>query len=286
MQNVLAAQNEGTTLRKTFQKLGTYEGEFTFIIPVYKNMPSTTCRKPSPTGTPSIPTTELVRVNVNSSLKLRTSPNGSAMSSKLYANEIVTRLEYATAKVGGTYWDYVMKADGTKGYAARETYDYESSYKLYLVPIETEPEPEPEPPEEPSDDVSLDNVQTDKIKVDSSNNIITVVPDVTLNDLTSATKDSVTAKNQNGEVLSTDAKLATGTVVNDKYTVVMLGDVNEDGETTALDAAIILRYTVGQYELSEIKIKAGSLDGNTNPTALDSAKILRYTIGQYNINLP
>ena len=66
----------------------------------------------------------------------------------------------------------------------------------------------------------------------------------------------------------------------------MLGDVNEDGETTALDAAIILRYTVGQYELSEIKIKAGSLDGNTNPTALDSAKILRYTIGQYNINLP
>ena len=120
MQNVLAAQNEGTTLRKTFQELGTYEGEFTFIIPVYKNMPSTTCRKPSPTGTPSIPTTELVRVNVNSSLKLRTSPNGSAMSAKLYANEIVTRLEYATAKVGGTYWENGSPKDASLRISSEE----------------------------------------------------------------------------------------------------------------------------------------------------------------------
>ena len=286
MQNVLAAQNEGTTLRKTFQKLGTYEGEFTFIIPVYKNMPSTTCRKPSPTGTPSIPTTELVRVNVNSSLKLRTSPNGSAMSSKLYANEIVTRLEYATAKVGGTYWDYVMKADGTKGYAARETYDYESSYKLYLVPIETEPEPEPEPPEEPSDDVSLDNVQTDKIKVDSSNNIITVVPDVTLNDLTSATKDSVTAKNQNGEVLSTDAKLATGTVVNDKYTVVMLGDVNGDGEVDTGDTFLLKLVVLELKQLDkECFIKASDINKDSSIDTGDTFLLKKQVLNIENIIL-
>ena len=284
MQNVLAAQNEGTTLRKTFQELGTYEGEFTFIIPVYKNMPSTTCKKPSPTGTPSIPTTELVRVNVNSSLKLRTSPNGSSMSEKLYANEIVTRLEYATSKVGGTYWDYVMKADGTKGYAARETYDYESSYKLYLVPVEQEPDPEPEQPQEPSGDVSLDNVQTNKIKVDASNNIITVVPDVTLNDLTSATKDSVIAKNQNGDTLSTDSKLATGTVVNDKYTVVMLGDVNGDGAVKATDYMSIKNYIMATKELSETEMKAADVNNDNSIKATDYMKIKNYIMGSSTIN--
>lgn len=288
MQNVLAAQNEGTTLRKTFQELGTYEGEFTFIIPVYKNMPSTTCKKPSATGTPSIPTTELVRVNVNSSLKLRTSPNGSSMSEKLYANEIVTRLEYATSKVGGTYWDYVMKADGTKGYAARETYDYESTYKLYLVPVETEPEPEPEPeqPQEPSDDVSLDNVQTDKINVDSSNNIITVVPDVTLNDLTSATKDSVIAKNQNGEVLSADAKLATGTVVNDKYTVVMLGDVNGDGEVDTGDTFLLKLVVLGLKQLdAECFKKASDINNDSSIDTGDTFLLKKQVLNIENITL-
>ena len=276
MQNVLAAQNEGTTLRKTFQKLGTYEGEFTFIIPVYKNMPSTTCRKPSPTGTPSISTTELVRVNVNSTLKLRTSPNGSSMSAKLYANEIVTRLEYATAKVGGTYWDYVMKADGTKGYAARETYDYESTYKLYLVPVETEPDPEPDPepeqPEEPSGDVSLDNVQTDKIKVDSGNNIITVVPDVTLNDLINATKDTIIAKNQNGETLSSANKLATGTVVNDRYTVVMRGDINCDGKVDTADLLAVQKQllNIALIEGTE-KVKAADINYDSK---IDTADLL------------
>ena len=284
MQNVLAAQNEGTTLRKTFQELGTYEGEFTFIIPVYKNMPSTTCKKPSPTGTPSIPTTELVRVNVNSSLKLRTSPNGSSMSEKLYANEIVTRLEYATSKVGGTYWDYVMKADGTKGYAARETYDYESTYKLYLVLVEQESDPEPEQPQEPSGDVSLDNVQTNKIKVDASNNIITVVPDVTLNDLTSATKDSVIAKNQNGDTLSTDSKLATGTVVNDKYTVVMLGDVNGDGAVKATDYMSIKNYIMATKELSETEMKAADVNNDNSIKATDYMKIKNYIMGSSTIN--
>ena len=40
-----------------------------------------------------------------------------------------------TEKVDGTYWDYVMTSNGTKGYAARETYESESTYKLYLVPV-------------------------------------------------------------------------------------------------------------------------------------------------------
>ena len=57
--------------------------------------------------------------------------NGSAKGTEIYT----TRIEKATTKVAGTYWDKIRKADGTEAYVARETYDYETEYKLYLVPI-------------------------------------------------------------------------------------------------------------------------------------------------------
>ena len=53
----------------------------------------------------------------------------------MYFGEIATRLERATKKVNGTYWDKVLKNDGTVGYVARTTYDYESNYKEYLISV-------------------------------------------------------------------------------------------------------------------------------------------------------
>lgn len=137
MQNILAAQTEGTTLRKTFEGMGSIESAYTFVIPVFKNMPSIACPRPSTTTTDTTISTDLVKINVNNTLSLREQPgkNSTKLSVSLYKDEIVTRLEKATTKIDGTYWDYVMKADGTKGYAARETYEGESEYKLYLVSL-------------------------------------------------------------------------------------------------------------------------------------------------------
>ena len=145
MQNILAAQNEGQTLRKTFESVGSADANYTFIIPVYKNMPKTASPRPS-TSSSNIPTTtDLVRVNVTNTLYLRAEPGTSSDKVGIvYKVEIITRLNKATEKIGGTYWDYVMKADGTKGYAARETKEGESGYKLYLVPVSQDTPSEPD----------------------------------------------------------------------------------------------------------------------------------------------
>ena len=79
--------------------------------------------------------------------------------------------------------------------------------------------------------------------------------------------------------------MATGFIVDDKYTVVKKGDCNGDGVTNSLDAAVILRYTVGQYNLKDSYFKAGSISSNDNVTSLDAAKILRYAVGQYNLDI-
>lgn len=284
MQNILAAQKEGQTLRNTFEDIDAINASYTFIIPVYKNMPLSASQRPSSPSNPVNPdtptTSDMVRVNVTGSLYLREEPSkNSEKIDKVYKDEIVTRLVKATEKIDGTYWDYVMKANGSRGYAARETYDTEPNYKLYLVPVEDE---NPSTPEVPDDEAVIRN---DKVKINTVTNNVTTVPGATVQDFSNLIGKDVTAKNSNGDVLNSDAKLSTGCVINDEYTVAVLGDVNGDGETTALDAAIILRYTVNQYNMTEVQKNAGDLANSNNPTALDAAKILRYTVGQYNINI-
>lgn len=134
MQNVLAAQSEGTTLRNTYINMNSMPSSHTFIIPVYENMPNVVCSRPNSNGVSSTEI-DIVKVNVEETLRMRNAPNGGATVGWLYRDEIVTRIEKATSKVAGTYWDKVRKANGTEGYVARETFESEASYKLYLIPI-------------------------------------------------------------------------------------------------------------------------------------------------------
>lgn len=135
MQNLMAAQSEGTKLRRTYESINAISSSHTFVIPVYKNMPSTACPRPNGSSSATI-SGDIVKLNVNSSIALRNAPAGTKIGD-LYKDEIVTRLEKATSRVSNTYWDKVKKSDGTVGYVARETYTDESTYKLYLVPVST-----------------------------------------------------------------------------------------------------------------------------------------------------
>lgn len=280
MQNILAAQNEGTTLRNTYININSMSSSHTFIIPVYENMPNEICSRPDTNGT-SVTDKDVVKVNVDSTLRIRNNPNGNEIVGWLYKNEIVTRLEKATSKVGGTYWDKIQKSNGTIGYVARETYENEGTYKLYLVPIN-----ENNNNNNNNNDNKNTGTDTSKVKIDKTNNIITVVPSAIANDILEAFSGSIKITKADGSFLNGGNDLmATGFIVDDKYTVVKKGDCNGDGVTNSLDAAVILRYTVGQYGLKDSYFKAGSISNNGNVTSLDAAKILRYAVGQYNLDI-
>lgn len=277
MQNILAAQNEGSTLRKTFENVGAIDADYTFIIPLYKNMPSSAAVRPSVNNQET--STDLVKVNVTNTLMLRSSASKSAKKvGTLYRDEVVTRLNKATQKVDGTYWDYVMKADGTKGYAARETYESESTYKLYLVPVEQD-----NGGNKPDD--SQEIVQNDKVKVDKSSKKVTTVPNATGNDLDNLIGGNVAVKNSNGQVINIADKLATGYTINDTYTVAVLGDVNGDGESDAIDLLLIKRRLLGTQEFDELKGNAADLNKDGVVDAIDLLLQKRYLLGTQNINI-
>lgn len=272
-QNLMAAQSEGSKLKSTFEKYNSLEKGYTFVIPVYKNMPSTACAKPNsqqetPTTNPSYG--DLVKCNADPSLIIRDTPNGKSTGEYIYLGEIVTRVEKATEKVDGRYWDLIVKSDGVKGYVARETADSESTYKLYLVPVEG--------------NTGNPNEDNDKIKVDDSSKQITSIPNITIKELNTLMGE-VSVKNSKGEVVPETSKLATGYVINDKYNVSVLGDINGDGEVDARDSLRILKYAVGTYELKGELLKAADLNKDGIVDARDSLRILKYSVNTFKIEL-
>ena len=279
MTNILAAQSEGSTLRKTFEEVGSVDAGYTFIIPLFKNMPSSASPRPSTTLDTEYPTnTELVKVNVTNSLRLRNAPNGASTVGWVYKDEIITRLSKGTEKIGGTYWDLVMKSDGTRGYAARETYDYESTYKLYLVPVEQE---QPETPTEPEVPITPE----EKVEVDTTTNEAKAVPSTTVEDVKKVIGESVVVKNANGEVLSADAKIGTGCVINDTIVVTVLGDVNGDGNITAGDYVNIKNDIMETNSINGIYRTGADVNQDGTITAGDYVTVKNYIMGKVTIGL-
>ena len=119
MQNVSAAVTEGQTVKSSYESMGLLgEGgtSINFVIPVYNNMPQTPA--PSPDGLKLV--TENVKVTGDFVAVRKGKSTSFEEITKLNKNQIILRIETATIKENGYYWDKVVLADGRKGYIARD----------------------------------------------------------------------------------------------------------------------------------------------------------------------
>ena len=210
MQNLMAAQSEGTTLRNTYSSTNSISSSHTFVIPLYKNMPSTACSRPNGNSGATV-SGDIVKVNSTTGLNLRNAPAGSVIGA-VSSGEIVTRIEKATSKVSGTYWDKIRRANGEEGYVARETYDYESQYKLYLLPL--------------GDDGNSGNNNTDNGNTGN----------------TTVNKGDV---NKDGRITSSDYVLIKNYIMGTNSldeTAKQAADYNSDGRITSSDYVLIKDY--------------------------------------------
>ena len=214
MQNILAAQSEGKTLRKTFNNISALDNAYTFIIPIYENMPNSITKKPSITVSNvtvnMLEDGNLVKINVDTSLRMRNEPSGSITIGYLHSNEVATRLQKAETKINGTYWDKILKSDGTEGFVARCTFDGETPYKDYLIPIE-------------------EDLKDEKI-INNNNEANTKIVDSNISDeLNNEEKD----------------------IKNDEKDSFIKGDVNKDGKITSSDYVLIKNHIMGTNKLLE-----------------------------------
>ena len=290
MQNILAAQSEGTTLRNTYININAMSSSHTFIIPVYENMPGDACSRPDTNGSSSTDV-DVVKVNVDQTLRIRNNPNGTETVGWLYKDEIVTRLEKATSKVGGTYWDKVRKSNGVVGYAARETYDGESQYKLYLVPVNDNGNngnsDNGNNNENNNGGNSNSGNDTANVKIDKANNIITVTPNVIAFDILNAFGGSAKITKADGSYLNGGNDLmATGFIVEDKYTVVKKGDCNGDGVVDTGDTYILKCVILNMKKFdNEYYKKAADINNDNSLDTGDTYILKKQILGLTNIGL-
>ena len=135
------------------------------------------------------------------------------------------------------------------------------------------------------DDENKEIVENEKIRTNNTTNEITSIPNSTITDLKELLGAEIVVKNSNGEVVSNESNLATGYVVNDKYTISVLGDVSGDGVVDARDSLRILKYAVGTYELNNEYAKSADLNKDGIIDARDSLRILKYAVDTYKIEL-
>jgi len=294
-QNVMAAQYEGETIRETFEEINAIDSAYTFVIPVYENMPQEKSEKPKKETVIDTTNTEKVQLNVKSSINLRATPNGEVIG-KLYADEIVYRLEKATGKYANTYWDKVMKENGVIGYVARETYDYEPQYKLYLVPIEETPENPEQPSDEPSDEptdepespnsgtTELPTINNEKIKIQADTKQVTIIPQTTAQEIINLVGVDITITDKDGNQLDKTATIGTGCKING-YTLVMLGDSNGDGFADAIDLLLIKRQILGTNVMENEYKKSMDLNKDNLIDAIDLLLQKRQILGTQKITI-
>lgn len=287
-QNIMAAQSQGSSLKSYYGSSSTVS-TYTFIIPLYKNMPKNASARPNP-GTKNTITYENGTVqNVSSSLIVRASPNGTAIGA-LNNGESIKILKRATSQVNGYYWDLIVSnKDGTYGYSARivggdqcivGTGSTGSSSGSTGTNI-SGGEGETTPPEIDN----IPNIETD-IKVYEEK--IEMLPNINYNELKTKYKDkTLIVKNKDGKQI-TSGNLGTGytVTVDDKiYTIVKKGDVNGDGIASVVDAVQMLNTVKGTKKLEGVYKEAALIKNNSSFNVTDVVSLLNYIKGTAKLSL-
>ena len=294
-QNLFAAKTESATLRNTYLDIESYDSKHTFIIPVFKNMPSKACLTPDGNST-ATSGADLVKINVTTSLKLRKAPEDSTKVDWLWKNEIVARLEKGTTKINGAYWDKIQKANGNVGYAPRETFDYETDYKLYLVPINTTNGSNNSGNNNNNSNGNNSNNNsnnnenkyhnTAKVLINDEKKIIKVSPDAIAKDILEAFGGSVKITKADGSFLNGENdNMATNFIVKDTYTVIKKGDANADGIVNSFDYIRVMNYIMGRKQLNSYEKEAADANNDGIVNSFDYIRIMNYIMGTKKIEL-
>lgn len=289
-QNILAAQSQGSSL-KSYYGSSTTASTYTFIIPLYKNMPKTASPRPNPGTKNSISYENGVIQNVSSSLIVRASPGGTAIGA-LNNGESVKILKRATTQVNGYYWDLIVSnKNGTYGYSARivggdQCIVGTGSGGTSSGSTGTNTNP-------PSQDTNttpppIDNTPNIETDIKLSGEKISTLPNINFTELKTKYKDkSLIVKNKEGKEI-TSGNLATGyTVKMDEktYTIVKKGDVNGDGTSSVIDAVLMLNAVKGTTKLEGVYKEAALIKNNSTFNVTDVVSLLNYIKGTSKLSL-
>ena len=289
-QNIMAAQSQGASLKNYYGTSNTAQ-TYTFIIPLYENIPATISPRPDVTKANTINYEDGIVQNISTSLKVRASANGTAIGA-LNNNESIKILEKAQSPINGYLWDLIVSnVDGTYGYAARVV-----GNEICIVPTGTtgsssgtaetpappvEAPPVVEEPEEPGEVVV--DLETD---IALNGEYIDMIPEVTCEHINEKYENAI-IKDKDGNTVE-EGKLGTGytvTVGEEVFKIVKKGDLTGDGKVTIMDAITLLNGITGKETLENEFKSAACITKVDTFSIMDAITLLNYITGKEKISL-
>lgn len=318
MANVSAAYSEGNSMKKGYEAVEKLNDPHNFIIPVYENMPQEACKRPTNDMTTVVQNVK----STASTLRIRAGKStGYSILASVPTGTVLLRIETANnASNDGYYWDKVVYNTGSEiiiGYVAR---DYIEQIDDVITTDETDETRTDVNLRNGPGTVSTTVLKTlskdikvniiDKIdyiinghiwyrvkledgtqgyiastylknyktpveqgyKIKEANVIIT--PTTALSDIEGATTTS--------EIWGTGAKV---TINNVEYTLIMLGDANEDGVIDSADLLKIVKHLKDISIISPQLISSADVNEDGEVDSADLLKIVKYLKGITSITI-
>jgi len=288
MTNIQGAASEGQHLAEAYEDeaTGTYSEaavntELTFKIPVYLNMPSKACAKPTGDGCPNymLKSLEVVGESLTPTFSMYDTEYDLIVSYKSSKVTIQATPQHSSAKIEGA--GEVSLAVGENIFDIKVTAENgnERVYTLTIIREEQSAE-EPDEPDVPDEPIVIPDpvLSTSVYKISDSDFYITGIKSfpVTVEDF----KKNLTVTDGTMKVLAADGSektgnVGTGTVVKiyntegeekSSYTVIVYGDANGDGIVNAKDLLTIQKNNIQVKALSGVYLTASDVtrDGKVN----------------------
>ena len=276
-QNVMAAENEGRKMKRYVESSS--QAQYTFVIPVYENMPQASSARPD-VNTPSSIRYEIGEIkNISKSLKVRFNPsiNASVIGSVTNGEQVKIIERASSQSAEGYYWDLIVTSTGVYGYASRinggdECIVGTGRYVNYNSPTTT-------PTDNPN---SLGDEQ-----IVVAGGVMHMTPGVTIENLRTQYPDIVVTDNK-GAVVTTGL-VGTGYIAQFNGTTITIskrGDIDGDAKMSIVDVIMLLNYVKKTFNPTDLAVLNACRVNNSNDISIvDVVLLLNVVKGNAHLSL-
>lgn len=287
MTNVQAPRSEATSTFNSYKSLGVLDDAYTFYIPVYNNMPTSTSLPKKGNPNNYLKTITLAQ-NGNNATQI-TGFKGDKYGYEIKVNSSVTKATIAAStinsnasvsgvgtknlNVGNNRWTLTVTAEN-------------GSKKTYTVNIIREA---------PTNGTkTLTEVINDSNLHIDGNYLTGLTFNTSIDDiknkLNKASSTATLKVTKDSKEISS-GKLTTGAIVtitegkeSKSYTVVLYGDINGDGIVNGLDLIKVQKHILNVAKLTGASLKAADPSKDNNVNGLDLIKVQKHILGVAFIN--
>ncbi len=285
MTNIMAPQTESANIYKSYYNLGIVDDSYTFIVPYFRNMPSTACKLPAANNNnPNNWLSSLIidgySINFDGG---KTSGYTLTVPASVSSVNISAKTVNSKATVSGA--GKISLNDGSNIIKVNVTAQ-NGDIRTYTIEIIRSTENKI-----PLKGISLDKNELSMFNGDTQTLSVIYNPSNTTDNksVTWSSSDNSVATVKDGQVVAIGKGTATITAKVGTHTAtckvtvsnkIVIGDVDADGTVTIADALMIFKYKSGEITLSSTALKAADTDKNGTVELADALKIFKYKSGE------